>query len=205
MDFRPLLARPYGIDCAFATHYGNEAFIFFDHLCALVDYAPGTTDDKILKGPMTIPSMFPFFRGTVFKKGIDAAFESSGKYEAYLFRGNQYALVNYYDPQLIAIRLIREGFPSLSSTIFQDGVDAAFASHRYNEAYIFKGSFYALINFAPGTTDDYILGGVKEISPNWPSLRSILPRKNIGIDVHDHSDNKPAEHGGAGHSVHDEP
>jgi hypothetical protein len=27
---------------------------------------------------------------------------------------------------------------------------------------------------------------VKPIIPNWPSLRGILPRKNRGVDDHDH-------------------
>ncbi|KAJ1432379.1 Hemopexin-like repeat [Sesbania bispinosa] len=176
----------YGIDCAFDTDY-NKAFIFSMNLCAYIDYAPGTTDDKILSGPMTITAMFPFFKSTVFEKGIDAAFRSTRNKEAYLFRGDQYALINYNSKNLIAIRNIRDGFPSLVGTVFENGIDAAFASHRKDEAYLFKGEYYALINFAPGTTDDYIIGGrVKQILPNWPSLRSILPRKNAGLDFHRH-------------------
>ncbi|XP_073106751.1 uncharacterized protein [Elaeis guineensis] len=182
----------HGIDCAFGSHYGDEAFIFSANLCAHINYAPGTTDDKIIKGPMTIAAMFPFFKRTVFESGVDAAFESTTSYEAYLFKGNQYALINYgSDSHLIAIRLITQGFPSLKNTIFESGIDAAFASHRYNEAYLFKGDSYALINFAPATTDDYIIGGVKKILPNWPSLRSILPRKNRGLDVHHHTKPDP--------------
>ncbi|KAF3454482.1 hypothetical protein FNV43_RR04929 [Rhamnella rubrinervis] len=178
----------YGIDCAFGSHDKNEAYIFSGNLCALINYAPGTTNDWIIKGPMTIASMFPFFKDTVFEDGIDAAFEATAKYEAYLFRGNRYALINYHgsSARVIAIRLITEGFGGLRGTIFKDGIEAAFASHRRDEAYIFKGKNYALINFAPGSTNDYIIGGVKEILPNWPSLRSILPRKNRGIDVHTH-------------------
>ncbi|XP_073112840.1 albumin-2-like [Elaeis guineensis] len=178
----------YGIDCAFGSHDGSEAFVFSMNLCAQISYTPGTTNDKISKGPMTIAAMFPFFKRTVFESGVDAAFESTTSYEAYLFKGNQYALINYgSDSHLIAIRLITQGFPSLKNTIFESGIDAAFASHRYNEAYLFKGDSYALINFAPATTDDYIIGGVKKISSHWPSLRSILPRKNRGLDVHDHT------------------
>ncbi|OWM63224.1 albumin-2-like [Punica granatum] len=179
---RPLLIRdgfpsladtPFGdgIDCAFGSHYRNEAFIFKGDLCAVVNYAPHTTNDWIVKGPMTIASMFPFLRGTVFEKGIDAAFESSRESEAYLFRSDQYARINYgSSPHLITMRLIAQGFPTLRNTIFEHGIEAAFASHRYNEAYIFNLFEYALINFAPGTTNDYIIGGVKPIYPNWPSL-----------------------------------
>lgn len=181
----------YGVDCAFGSHDNNEAYIFSGNLCALINYAPGTTNDWIIQGPMTIASKFPFFKGTVFEDGIDAAFEATAiheKYEAYLFRGNQYALINYHgsSARVIAIRPIAEGFGGLRDTIFKDGIEAAFASHESDEAYIFKGKYYARINFAPGTTNDYIIDGVKEILPNWPSLQSILPRKNRGLDVHTH-------------------
>lgn len=180
----------HGIDCAFGSYDTNEAFIFSGNLCAQINYAPGTTDDKIIRGPMTIAAMFPFFKGTVFESSVDAAFDVTTKYEAYLFKDNQYALINYNgsDSKLIAIRIINEGFPRLKNTIFESGIDAAFASHYSSvEAYLFKGDSYALINYAPGTTGDYIIGGVKKILPNWPSLCDILPRKNHGLDVHDHT------------------
>ena len=111
-----------GIDCAFDTDDGTKAFIFTSNLCAYIDYAPGTTNDKILKGPMTIAAMFPFFKRKVFEKGIDSAFKSSVKNEAYLFKGNQYARINYSpnNPHLIAIRTITEGFYSLKNTIFDE-------------------------------------------------------------------------------------
>ncbi|CAK9139962.1 unnamed protein product [Ilex paraguariensis] len=165
-----------GIDCAFGSHHKDQAFIFSGNLCAQINYAPHSSNDKIIKGPMTITEMFPFFKGTVFESGVDAAFESTKKYEAYLFKGNQYALINYdYDSHLISIRLIKQGFPSLANTIFESGFDAAFASHKTDEAYLFKGPYYARINFAPGTTDDYIIGGIKKILAYWPSLHNILP------------------------------
>ncbi|KAE9456044.1 hypothetical protein C3L33_12033, partial [Rhododendron williamsianum] len=162
-----------GIDCAFGSHHGDEAFIFSGNLCARINYAPGTTNDKIIQGPMTIIQMFTFFKGTVFESGIDSAFESTVLDEAYLFKGNQYALINYNDPHLIAIRHITEGFVSLKDTIFASGIEAALASHLTNEAYLFKGDSYARFNFA----HDYIFG-VKKILPNWASLHGILPRKN---------------------------
>ncbi|XP_061341891.1 uncharacterized protein LOC133288198 [Gastrolobium bilobum] len=181
----------YGIDCAFDTDY-NEAFIFSANLCAYIDYAPGTKDDKILRGPTTITAMFPSFTNTGFENGIDAAFRSSRKNEAYLFRDDQYALINYNSKHVIAIRNISDGFSGLVGTIFASGFDAAFASHRKDEAYIFKGEKYALINFAPGTTADYIVGGkVKPILPNWPSLSKILPRKNGGLDDRNHHEQGP--------------
>ncbi|PRQ35106.1 putative Hemopexin-like domain-containing protein [Rosa chinensis] len=136
--------------------------------------------------------MFPFLRNTVFESGIDAAFESTTKYEAYLFKDDKYALINYGSGtvRLIHVKPIRDGYPSLKNTIFASGIEAALASHRYNEAYLFKGDSYCWINFGPGTTNDFI-GGVKQIRPNWPSLRSILPRKNHLLDVHNHTSPGP--------------
>ncbi|KAM5582659.1 hypothetical protein ABKV19_002870 [Rosa sericea] len=180
----------HGIDCAFGSHDRDEAFIFSANLCAHINFAPGTTNhDKIIKGPMTISAMFPFLKSTVFSTGIDAAFEATTKYEAYLFKDNQYALINYRSgsARLTHRQLITDGFRGLRNTIFASGIEAAFASHRTNEAYLFKGDSYALINFAPGTTNDSIIGGVKKILPNWPSLQPILPRKNRGLDLHNPS------------------
>ncbi|RDY04793.1 hypothetical protein CR513_11448, partial [Mucuna pruriens] len=199
--FPSLIDTPFGeqgIDCAFDTDY-TQAYIFAANLCALIDYAPGTTDDKILSGPMPIADMFSFFKGTVFENGVDAAFKATSNYEAYLFRHDVYALINYNSKTLIAIRKITDGFHSLQGTVFSSDIDAAFASHRTDEAYIFKGDLYALINFAPGTTDDYIVGGrIKYILPNWPSLSRVLPLKNKGLDYHDHhglgEDHDPDQH-----------
>ncbi|KAK9941184.1 hypothetical protein M0R45_017803 [Rubus argutus] len=190
----------HGIDCAFGSHNQDEAFIFSGNLCAQINFAPHTSNDKIIKGPMTIRGMFPFLKGIVFESGVDAAFESSKTYEAYLFKGDKYALINYGSAgRLISnVKLITDGYHGLKNTIFASGFDAAFASHRTNEAYLFKGDSYALINFAPGTTDDYIIGGIKPILPYWPSLQTILPLKNRGIDVHNHTatdvDNDDRDH-----------
>ncbi|KAG5551738.1 hypothetical protein RHGRI_009974 [Rhododendron griersonianum] len=175
-----------GIDCAFGSHHEDEAFIFSGNLCARFNYAPGTTDGKIIQGPMTIIEMFPFFKGTVFESGVDSAFESTVIDEAYLFKGNQQALINYNDPHLIAIRYITEGFVSLKDTIFETGIEAAFASHRPNEAYLFKGDSYARFNFAPHTTHDYVIGDVRKILPYWPPLYGIWRSKNKGsLDFHE--------------------
>uniref|UniRef100_A0A0E0DBG4 Uncharacterized protein n=1 Tax=Oryza meridionalis TaxID=40149 RepID=A0A0E0DBG4_9ORYZ len=74
----------HGIDAAFACHDNHgflcarsEAMIFSANLCARINFAPRTTRDRIIQGPKTISQMFPFFKGTSFEKGIDAAFEST--------------------------------------------------------------------------------------------------------------------------------
>ncbi|OWM76580.1 hypothetical protein CDL15_Pgr005544 [Punica granatum] len=183
----------YGIDCGFRAlheflglHPGDQrlvAYIFSGNLCAMVNHAPDAKDDKITSGPLTICTMFPFFKGSEFESGIDAAFEVNKTHEAYLFKSSQYARINYVSHKLIAKGPIIKGFPCLRGTIFESGIQATFTSHSKDEAYLFKGKSFAVINFAQGAiTND----GVKEIVSNWPSLAPILPRKNKGVDVHDH-------------------
>lgn len=202
-DGFPSLSRTpfgeHGIDCAFDTDK-TQAYIFSANLCALIDYAPGTTNDKILSGPMTITAMFPFFKDTVFERGLDAAFRAHSSNEAYLFRGGHYALINYSSKRLIHIETIRHGFPSLIGTVFENGLEAAFASHGTKEAYLFKGEYYANIYYAPGSTDDYLIGGrVKLIVSNWPSLKKILPRNNGRLDLHTHKDHPDEDNGSYDH------
>nr|3V6N_A Chain A, Lectin [Cicer arietinum]3V6N_B Chain B, Lectin [Cicer arietinum]4HSD_A Chain A, Lectin [Cicer arietinum]4HSD_B Chain B, Lectin [Cicer arietinum]4LL2_A Chain A, Lectin [Cicer arietinum]4LL2_B Chain B, Lectin [Cicer arietinum] len=164
----------YGIDCSFDTEY-NEAFIFYENFCARIDYAPHSDKDKIISGPKKIADMFPFFKGTVFENGIDAAFRSTKGKEVYLFKGDKYARIDYLTNRLVQnIKSISDGFPCLRGTIFEAGMDSAFASHKTNEAYLFKGEYYARINFTPGSTND-IMGGVKKTLDYWPSLRGIIP------------------------------
>ncbi|GJX27244.1 hemopexin fold protein [Tanacetum coccineum] len=175
----------YGIDAAFGCHGGDdESFIFSGEFCAKINYAPGTTNDKILEGPCLIDKMFPFFKGTEFNFKVDAAFESSVPNEVYIFKGGEYALVDYIQRKLIAIRPIVDGFNCLQNTIFDSDIGAAFASHNSQEAYLFKGNSYVILHFTPGQTKDYIISGPKEIVPNnWPSLVNILPRYNAGVDM----------------------
>ncbi|XVE99782.1 hypothetical protein REPUB_Repub03eG0230800 [Reevesia pubescens] len=184
----------YGIDCAFDIDYSQstEAFIFSGNFCTCFDY--DTTNERIVKVSIPITTFFPFFKETVFQSGIDAAFKARASEEAYLFKGDQYALINFGDPNrpgsghlIGGICKITERFPSLRNTIFETGFDAALASHsNEDEAYLFKGDQYILINYGPGTTDDYIVGCPEPILSNWPSLSDILPRNNRGLDVHDH-------------------
>ncbi|KAL5710959.1 hypothetical protein ACHQM5_021462 [Ranunculus cassubicifolius] len=180
----------HGIDCAFGSHDKDEAFLFSGNLCVHINFIPHTTTDKIINGPMSIDAMFPFLKGTVFENGIDAAFESTTRYEVNLFKNNQHARINYNGTESRlrnVICPITQAFPSLKNTFFESGIDSAFASHRTGEAYLFKEDFYALFYFGSDATDDRLISSVKKLLPNWPSLRSILPRQNRGLDVHDHT------------------
>ncbi|BAT96651.1 Albumin-2 protein [Vigna angularis] len=176
--FPSLAGTPFaepGIDCSFDTE-ASEAYVFSGNLCAYIDYAPGTTNDKILAGPTTIAQMFPVLKNTVFADGIDSAFRSTEGKEVYLFKGNKYVRIAYDSKQLVGnIRNISDGFPVLYGTIFESGIDACFASHVESEAYLFKGDKYVRIKFTPGQTDDTLVGDVTPILDGWPVLRGILP------------------------------
>ncbi|KAK8472643.1 hypothetical protein PHAVU_002G269700 [Phaseolus vulgaris] len=142
-----------------------------------LDYA----NDKVLTGiERRIGDMFPVLDDTVFQDGIDSAFRSSRGKEVYLFEGNKYCCMDYASKQLVdPIRNITDGFPVLKGTIFEDGIDAAFASHKENQAYLFKGENYALMNFITGSPDATLVHGVKPIIDGWSSFRDILPLDNM--------------------------
>ncbi|WVZ72294.1 hypothetical protein U9M48_020779 [Paspalum notatum var. saurae] len=187
----------HGVDAAFGCHdhdglfsAKSEAMIFSANLCARINFAPRTGRDWIMEGPKTIRQMFPFFKGTSFEKGVDAAFESSVARQAYLFKGHEYAVIDYSkEPKLVARRPITEGFMCFGSGhLFARDIGAAMASHVPKEAYLFKENNYVLFHFTPGEAKDYIIGGPKEIVPrNWPCLKGILPRKNKALDLYDDS------------------
>jgi hypothetical protein len=169
----------YGIDCAFDTD-NNEAFIFYEKFCALIDYAPHSDKDKIISGPKKIADMFPFFKGTVFENGIDAAVRSTVGKEVHLFKGDKYARIDYGTNRLIqGILDITDGFEGFSGTIFEAGMDAAFATHTPNLAYIFKGDYYVAVSFTPGSSSNgTMLGPVARISKHWTALAALIPLKN---------------------------
>nr|ADR30065.1 albumin-2 [Phaseolus vulgaris] len=175
--FPSLAGTPFaeqGIDSAFDTE-GKEAYVFSTKHCAYIDYAPGTTNDKILKGPTTIAEMFPVLKNTVFENGIDSAFRSIKGKEVYLFKGNKYTRIDYDSKQLIGnIRNITDGFTVLKGTVFESGIDACFASHEESEAYLFKGNQYVRIKYTPGSSNDTLLGDVRPILDGWPCLKDIL-------------------------------
>lgn len=176
-----------GIDAAFTVSKKNEAYIFRSNIYAHINFHEG----KIMQGPELTTDGFYSLKNTIFAKGIDAAFTSSRENEAYLFRGNQYALINFKKDYIIqGPKNITESFHSLKHTIFENGLDAAFSSSlkfeafifKSDEAYIFKGDTYALIDFAPGSTKDKIIQGPKKITESFYSLKPILPMYPCSCD-----------------------
>lgn len=163
------------IESAFNFSDKEEVYLFIADRCLLINYAPGTTNDYIIKRPQTIGDGFPYLRYTIFASGIDAAFTASRKNEAYIFRSNIYALINFDRGYIIeGPELITDSFYSLRNTIFAKGIDAAFTSSTENEAHLFRGNQYALINFASGTTDDYIIQRPKNITESFHSLKDTI-------------------------------
>ncbi|BAT96652.1 hypothetical protein VIGAN_08362600 [Vigna angularis var. angularis] len=177
MSFLSIARTPFdepGIDCSFNTE-GSEAYVFSGNNCAYIDYDPKTGNDRILVGPTTIAEMFPDLRDTVFAEGLDGAFRSTVGKEVYIFKGNQYTRITYdTKKRKIDILDITQGFPVLKGTIFENGIDACFASHAENEVYLFKGKDYVRMKLTPLATSDTLLGDVTPIVEGWPPLKDIL-------------------------------
>jgi hypothetical protein len=159
------------IDCAFETD-GNQAFIFSGNQCAKIDYAPDSKNAKLLDGPAPIATLFPCLRGLVLANGVDAAIRGPGNH-VFLFKGDQYARIDYHSKTLVTNYSIRDGFKSLVGTVFESGIDAAFASHVKDQAYIFKGEYYARIDIS-FEGDCIVNGRVKIFYDNWSGLHSII-------------------------------
>lgn len=173
----PVCTVGHYIESAFDFLHKDEVYLFITDRCLLINYAPGTTDDYIIKAPQSIGDVFPYLNETIFASGIDAAFPAYSKDEAYIFRSDIYALINFAADGGYIIqgpKKITDSFYSLKNTIFAKGIDAAFTSSREDQAYIFRGNQYALINFAPGTTDDYIIYGPKKISEGFHCLKGTI-------------------------------
>lgn len=182
----------HGIDAAFQLR-GDQAIIFCGNLCALIDYAPDSGDDKILKGPMIISEMFPFLKGTVFENGVDSTCELKRvDYEAYFFKENLCAHIRYSpnDTKLIALGQISQIRPGLKDTVFEAlGVDASYASHSNDEeAYFFK--FY---NYGPMTITDgkELIEEVYVMGAKAPVIHSFVPQRNGGFDMREDAGTRP--------------
>lgn len=159
-----------GIDGSFANHL-KEAFFFCGDECAKADFAPNTVDAKLLSGPMPIKSMFPSLTNTVFASGITAAMKSNNDKTVFLFSGDQCGLLDFTSGSLIETKSISEAFPQFVGTVFESGLDAALNTHDKNEAYVFKGEYYAHFNL---TTRAFISGFIRKIRTDWPALTRLF-------------------------------
>ncbi|KAK7355039.1 hypothetical protein VNO80_14284 [Phaseolus coccineus] len=195
--FRGVIEIPSYIDSAFLSSRTNEVYFFLQDKYMRLDYTLGQhtqRDDKILTDLDWICYDFPSLEYTSFGAyGIECSFDTEGnkayifchpeEKKAYLFKGNKYGCIDYDSKQLIGlIRNITDGFPVLKDTVFEDGIDACFASHKENQTYLFKGENYVMINFTPSNTDDTLVDGVKLIVDGWSFFKNILPLDNKGVD-----------------------
>ncbi|CAO2825288.1 unnamed protein product [Amaranthus hypochondriacus] len=170
--------RERGVDAAFGCYGTNKAFLFSRTWGAKIEY-DSDNEGQVLK----LQGMEGWFMSpddTKFSRGyLDAACESTVPNEAYLFKGSDYALVNYANQSQLT--LIKEGritdeFTCLCNTAFESDIGSAFASHKFNQFYFFKDNTYVLIEFDSKAKESRIIAGPEEIVPtNWPCLVSYLP------------------------------
>lgn len=111
------------IDAAFASKRRNQYYLFSGNRYIHLGFSSGTNDyDRILGGPTEITSSWPLLKGTAFENGIDAAFGHPTKSEAFLFKNDEYVLVNYgsisNNDTVKGPFKIRDTWPSLHSTAF---------------------------------------------------------------------------------------
>ncbi|KAK7354975.1 hypothetical protein VNO80_14220 [Phaseolus coccineus] len=80
-----------GIDSAFRLSRGKEVYLFKNNKYACIAYDSKQLIDTI--GNITIG--FPVLKGTIFEDGIHACFASHKGNQVYLFKGENYVLMNF--------------------------------------------------------------------------------------------------------------
>jgi hypothetical protein len=155
---------------------GLEAYFFLDTQYARVSVDPGTADSCIVFGPTNIIHEWPSLKKARFC-WVDTAFPSSkDSTEVFFFCRDRYVLVNVIpessDDSIISGPKSMIEWPSFQKVGFTY-LDAALPSPKGNgETYFFSGTQCALIKVTPGTTDDHVIDGPKDIATAWPSLRT---------------------------------
>jgi hypothetical protein len=162
-----------GIGCAF--HGGkNHVFIFRGKQFAEIQYTPVNDQHSTTKGKIfhncSITERFPKLKGTWFENDIDAAIRYTEK-DVYLFKKNKCIRLDYLSGVPGGEHRIHETFPFLVGTVFETGIDAAFASNDKGEGYIFKGKHYVRINVAEregkALTDFIVSRKIRFIKDIW--------------------------------------
>lgn len=153
----------------------EEAYFFSGTQYARIGkIIPGTTEDYVITGPKSTVDYWPSLNKAGFKS-VDAVLPISAS-EAYFFSGTQYVRIAGIVPGTTDDHIvtgpkgITDYWPSLNKAGFKtlDNVLPITAG----EAYFFSGTQYARIGgIVPGTTDDYIITGPKDVASYWPSLK----------------------------------
>ncbi|GKD23103.1 retrovirus-related pol polyprotein from transposon TNT 1-94, partial [Tanacetum coccineum] len=87
--FEEVLTIESYIDSAFRSTRTNEVYLFFQNEYLVLNYAPGTTNARVVDGPLYIQNGFYSLFGTLFAEyRIDAAFGChGGDDESFIFSG----------------------------------------------------------------------------------------------------------------------
>ncbi|KAI0676608.1 hypothetical protein C8Q78DRAFT_1065378 [Trametes maxima] len=165
------------VSCVLHPSDKGRAYFFCGNRYAAINIAPGSNDDTIAWGPKSLVDNWPSLGQAKFTGGVDAVLPNprNGQ-EMYFFCMEQYALINIR-PGTTSDYIVNGPkntvgeWPSLRQAGFKT-VDAVLPNPaNSDEAYFFSGERYALINIKPGSNDDYIVNGPKNIVSEWPSLR----------------------------------
>jgi hypothetical protein len=137
------------IGAAFRSSRPNECYLFVKERYVILDYH----NKDFISCPVDIDAGFPMFSKTIFKRGIDSSFETEGNV-AYFFSKSQCVKTDYAPcsgPAAARIVLgpveIVSMFPSLETTPFAYGIDAAFRLDCSSEAVLFKGNMCGFLNY----------------------------------------------------------
>lgn len=135
---------------------------------------PGTTDDHIITGPKSITDFWPSLKQAGFHD-VDSVLPMPGN-EAYFFCKDQYVRVGKIIPGTTDDYVITgpkntmDYWPSLKKAGFKT-INAVMPIGP-EEAYFFCGNQYCRVaGIKPGTTEDHIVTGPKNIMDYWPSLK----------------------------------
>ncbi|KEH15563.1 putative Hemopexin-like domain-containing protein [Medicago truncatula] len=139
------------IGAAFRSSKPNECYLFVKERYVILDYY--TLRKDLISGPVEIDAGFPMFSKTIFKRGIDSSFETEGNV-AYFFSKSQCVKTDYAPrsgPAAARIVIgpieIVEMFPSLVTTPFANGIDAALRFPGSKDAVLFKGNMCGILDF----------------------------------------------------------
>ncbi|KAK0507146.1 hypothetical protein JMJ35_010184 [Cladonia borealis] len=165
-------ARIWGVNAALPNPEDETQIYFFSgNRYVLISI----TEDGIIRGPNIITDKWPSLRQAGFAT-VDAVMPNpSNKEEAYFFSGSKYALVTIKpdstdDTIINGPKDIQTEWPSLKKAGFTK-VDAILPRQiEHGRAFFFSDDKYVDIKIVPGTLDDQIIDGPKDIAPNWTSL-----------------------------------
>jgi len=140
------------VGAAFRSSTSRQCYMFVKDQYAVIDYCPGYPKSRVISGSGDITDGFPSLAGTIFKNGIDCAFDIEN-HEAYIFLGNQCAKIRYTPRSeariLTGPKPIGVMFDCLAGTRFEDGINAAIRYDKGDSSVLFfKGDHTVLVDYS---------------------------------------------------------